>query len=167
MYGATLEEAEQWIKNFEDRLDRMISGIEQKFPGGCHTFLANIYDPSDDTGDTKSLFTGLPSWPDGLLLLRAYNDIIANCAAKNRNVYLVNIHDLFLGHGIHCKKFWLRHYRYNDPHYWYYMNIEDPSQRGYDAIRRAFLLEMIKVFVNDCTFQISFNDKNDKFQHNI
>ena len=159
MYGATFEQAKQWIKKFEDRLDQMISDIGRKFPGGCHIFLANIYDPSDGTGDTQSCFTGLPTWPDGLLILKAYNEIISNCSAKYLNVYLVNVYDTFLGHGIHCKKFWLRNYRYDDPHYWYYLNIEDPSQRGYDAIRRVFLLEMIKVFGNNGILQNQFEPK--------
>ncbi len=29
-------------------------------------------------------------------------------------------------------------------HYWYYTNLEDPNERGYDAIRRLFLLEMME-----------------------
>ena len=36
-------------------------------------------------------------------------------------------------------------YRAEDPHYWYAPNIEDPHNRGYDAIRRLFLLELIKL----------------------
>ncbi len=146
MYGASLEQAKIWIQNFEKRLDQMIFDINKKFPGGCHIFLANIYDPSDGTGDTKAFFTGLPSWPDGVAILKVYNDIISNCARKYDYVHLVNIHDVFLGHGIHCRKFWLKNYQFHDPHYWYYMNIEDPNPRGFDAIRRLFLLEMIKVF---------------------
>ena len=31
-----------------------------------------------------------------------------------------------------------------DPYHWYFHNIEDPNPRGYDAIRRLFLLEMIR-----------------------
>jgi hypothetical protein len=110
--------------------------------------LANIYDPSDGTGNTNRWLTGLPYWPDGLLILAEYNKIISQCAEKHNNVHLVDIHSSFLGHGIHCKKFWLKNYRFNDPHYWYSI-IEDPNQRGYDAIRRLFLLEMVRVFVNN------------------
>jgi len=29
-----------------------------------------------------------------------------------------------------------------DPHCWYYTNLEDPNGRGYDALRRLFLIEM-------------------------
>jgi lysophospholipase L1-like esterase len=150
MYGATLDQAERWIKNFEKRLDEMIVNITEKFPGGCHIFLGNIYDPSDGTGNTGSWLTGLPAWPDGLLILEAYNKIISECAGKYDNVHLVDIHGLFLGHGIHCRKFWLKNYCWRDPHYWYQLNIiEDPSIRGYDALRRLYLIEIAKVFHNN------------------
>jgi len=148
MYGATFAQAEPWIYNFEQRLDEMMTSLKNIFPGGCQIFIANIYDPSDDTGNTKQWLTGLPSWPDGERILRAYNKRIADCAAKYGYVHLVDIHTPFLGHGIHCRKFWLRHYHPDDPTYWYYLNIEDPDERGYDAIRRLFLNEMIKVFAD-------------------
>jgi hypothetical protein len=50
---------------------------------------------------------------------------------------------------LHCAKPWTRHYRASDPHYWYNPNVEDPNDRGYDAIRRLFLLRMIDVFAKD------------------
>ncbi len=145
MYGATLAQAKPWIDNFEKRLEQMILHLKRVFPGGCHVFLANIYDPSDGTGKTNTWLTGLPPWPDGPSILKEYNKIISQCADKHNFVHLVDIHKTFLGHGIHCRKFWLKHYRPSDPHYWYHINIEDPSERGYDAIRRLFLIEMIKV----------------------
>ncbi|MEN6385790.1 MAG: SGNH/GDSL hydrolase family protein [Phycisphaerales bacterium] len=147
MYGASLQQAKPWIENFKLRLDQMVMDVNEKFPGGCEIFLANIYDPSDDTGNTNELFTGLPNWPDGLLILAEYNKIISDCADKFKNVHLVNIYTPFLGHGINCNKFWLKNYQSDDPYYWYYMNIEDHNPRGYYAIRRLFLNEMIKIFV--------------------
>ncbi|MHC4757809.1 MAG: SGNH/GDSL hydrolase family protein [Planctomycetota bacterium] len=149
MYGATLQEAQQWIENYKVRLEKMVMMLKEKFPGGCHIFLANIYDPSDGTGNTKEFFTGLPPWPDGLAIHKQYNDIIAQCAQNHDHVHLIDIYTPFLGHGIHCKKFWLRHYHISDPHYWYDLNIEDPNDRGYDAIRRLFLIEIMKVFFNE------------------
>lgn len=50
----------------------------------------------------------------------------------------------FLGHGIHCRKFWTRNFNWRDAHYWYYDNIEDPIDRGYDALRRVFLAEFVR-----------------------
>jgi lysophospholipase L1-like esterase len=145
MYGATLEQARPWIANFEKRLDEMITAIGKAFPGGCHIFLANIYDPTDGKGTPG--FTGLPKWPDGLPILSAYNDIIRRCDEKYDYVHLVNIHDPFLGHGINCRKFWGKYYRPYDPHFWYALILEDPNTRGYDAVRRLFLLEIIKAYV--------------------
>ena len=142
MYGSTLKQAQKWIANYEKRLDEMVNRVKAAFPGGCHIFLANIYDPTDGTGDLG--LTGLPAWPDGLSVLEAYNGIIVRCCEKHDFVHLVNIHEPFLGHGIHCTKFWLKHYRADSPHYWYSI-IEDPNERGYDAVRRLFLLEMIEV----------------------
>lgn len=144
MYGASWEQAQPWIKNFEQRLDWMIVEITERFPGGCHIFLANIYDPTDGVGDIER--AGLPAWKDGLRILAAYNEIIARCAEKHSNVHLVDFHSAFLGHGIHCTRFWSKHYDRRDPHYWYYENLEDPNERGYDAIRRLFLNEMGAVF---------------------
>ena len=149
MYGATLEQAGPWIDNFQKRLNEMMVEIKKKFPGGCHVFLANIYDPSDGSGQTTVGFWGLPYWPDGTAILKAYNDIIAGCAAKHDNVHLVDIHGAFLGHGIHCKKFWREHYRSSDPNYWYYYLVEEPNDRGHDAIRRLFLTEISKVFYHE------------------
>jgi lysophospholipase L1-like esterase len=143
MYGATLEQAAPWIDNFKERLDAIIDQIADKFPGGCEFFVANIYDPTDGVGDAEN--AGLPAWPDGLKVLEAYNAIIASAAEKRKNVTLVNMHGLFLGHGIHCLKFWQSHYDSHDPRYWYGDNLEDPNDRGYDALRRLFLIEVARV----------------------
>jgi lysophospholipase L1-like esterase len=142
MYGATIEQAGPWIDNFRRRLDLLIDLIEARFPGGCHVFLADIYDPSDGVGDPPS--AGLPRWKDCLTIHGQYNEIIHACAAKRDNVHLVPMHAEFLGHGVHCAQLWRRHYREEDPCYWYGSNLEDPNERGYDAIRRLFLIEMSK-----------------------
>ncbi len=143
MYGASWEQAQPWIANFEGRLNEMIDLLEQKFPGGCHIFLGDIYDPTDGVGDAPSVF--LPHWPDGLRIHMAYNQVIHRCARKRESVELVPICVTFLGHGSHCTQFWRANYCSEDPHYWYFDNIEDPNDRGYDALRRIFLLEMIRV----------------------
>ncbi|MGO8836130.1 MAG: SGNH/GDSL hydrolase family protein [Limisphaerales bacterium] len=140
MYGASLQQAKPWIEDFDRRLNLMINEITTRFPGGCQIFLADIYDPTDGAGDIQH--TTLPGWPDGLKILSAYNEIIQACARSHTNVHRVNLHDAFLGHGIHCAQFWTKHYDWKDPHYWYFINLEDPNERGYDALRRLFLNEM-------------------------
>jgi lysophospholipase L1-like esterase len=143
MYGATWEQSQPWIKNFQQRLDRLLDGITDRFPGGCQIFLANIYDPTDGIGDAER--AGLPAWRDGLRIHAAYNAIIARVGAERPNVRVVDMHGAFLGHGIHCRQFWRSHYDRSDPTYWYFENLEDPNERGYDAIRRLMLIEMAKI----------------------
>jgi lysophospholipase L1-like esterase len=140
MYGATLAQARPWIVNFERRLERMLAILKDRFPGGCRIFLANIYDPTDGVGTAHTV--GLPSWKDGLAIHCAYNETLARVAARHPSVRLVDIQTPLLGHGIYCRQFWRSRYRAADPTHWFYSNFEDPNDRGYDAIRRAFLMEM-------------------------
>ncbi|HVE42508.1 MAG TPA: SGNH/GDSL hydrolase family protein [Planctomycetota bacterium] len=144
MYGARLEQAGPWIESFEKRLHALFEKIKELFPGGCHIFIADIFDPTDGEGDIEN--AGLPKWPEGEAVLKAYNDVIHRSARKYPYVHVVPMHDAFLGHGIHCTDRGGKHYRPEDPTYWYYENLEDPNDRGYDAIRRLFLLEIEKVF---------------------
>jgi hypothetical protein len=143
MYGATLAQAEPWIKNFEQRLSKMLDLVQQKFPGGCEIFIGDIYDPSDGVGDAPSVF--FPAWQDAMAIHHAYNAAIHRCASRD-HVHPVPVHGTFLGHGIHCTQFWRKHYRADDPHYWFYTNLEDPNDRGYDALRRIFLLKIAETF---------------------
>lgn len=143
MFGATWEQARPWIANYEKRLDRMFERILAAFPGGCRIFIADIYDPTDGAGDIES--AGLPPWPDGEVILAAANGAIRASASRFPQVHVVPMHDAFLGHGMHCTQRWNQHYHKDDPGYWFYANLEDPNPRGYDAIRRLFLLEIQKV----------------------
>lgn len=143
MYGATLAQAQPWIVNYQARLDGMLTDIEEKFPGGCLIFLADIYDPSDGVGDPETTWA-LPAWPDALPILAAYNQTIRDVAATHPAVRVVPMHDAFLGHGIHCRQWWRKHYCSSDPTFWYGYIIEDPNDRGYDALRRVFLNEIVK-----------------------
>lgn len=143
MYGATLQEAQPWIENFDARLTQILDEIADRFPGGHHVFLANIYDPTDGIGDTVN--AGLPAWPDGVKVLQAYNDIIEKTCEERDDVTLVDMHGEFLGHGIHSRQFWRSFYRSEDPGYWYWDNLEDPNDRGYDALRRLYLNAIAEV----------------------
>jgi lysophospholipase L1-like esterase len=142
MYGASMEEAKPWVENFGRRLDSTLVQIEGRFPGGYEIFLANIFDPTDGFGDAE--WAGLPAWKDSMQILDAYNAVIRHAADTHPNVHVVDIHAAFLGHGIHCTQFWRAHFDWHDPHYWSYANLEDPNERGYDVIRRLFLLEIAK-----------------------
>jgi lysophospholipase L1-like esterase len=142
MYGASLDEAKPWVENFRRRLDSMLEQINSRFPGGCEIFLANVFDPTDGLGDADR--AGLPTWKDSMQILDACNAVIRHAADMHPNVHIVDIHAAFLGHGIHCTQFWHAHFDWHDPHYWYFTNLEDPNERGYDVIRRLFLIEIEK-----------------------
>ncbi|MDC0936873.1 SGNH/GDSL hydrolase family protein [Pirellulales bacterium] len=142
MYGATLAQAAPWIESFKQRLETILDTIVSRFPGGCEIYLANIYDPTDGVGDAPSVY--LPHWPDGIDIHARYNDVISECAESRPNVHVVPLYETFLGHGSHCRQFWRSTYDAADPHYWYFHNIEDPNDRGYDAIRRVFLNTILK-----------------------
>jgi lysophospholipase L1-like esterase len=140
MYGATLEQARPCIEDYRTRLNRILDLLNERFPGGCDVFLADIYDPTDGAGDAGN--AGLPPWPDGVRILAEYNAVIHQAASDRENVHVVPMHETFLGHGIHCTNWWRNTYCEEDPHYWYAFNLEDPNERGYDALRRIFLIEM-------------------------
>jgi lysophospholipase L1-like esterase len=143
MYGATRAQAQPWIDRFAQRLETLLNAINERFPGGCHIFLGDIYDPTDGVGDAVS--ARMPDWPDALAIHSQYNAILRSAAERRANVHLVPLYDTFLGHGIHCRQFWRKTYRRDDPTYWFWGNIEDPNDRGHDAIRRAFLMEIARV----------------------
>ncbi len=143
MYGANASEIGEWVTNFDSRLDTIAGRVRETFPGGCHLFIANIYDPTDGDGDIEH--AGLPAWPDGVQVVAAYNEVLSRFAERHPDVTLIDMRAAFLGHGIHCTHFWHRNYRADDPHYWYWDNLEDPNDQGYDAIRRLFLIEMARV----------------------
>ncbi len=145
MYGCTTEQAMQWTPSYHKRLKRIIESVNSRFPGGCEIFLANVYDPTDGVGDIHHANVVLPKWPSGMQALSLFNRTIAEVCEEYPNVHLVDIHEQFLGHGIHCSDRRNAHYRTDDPHYWYFANLEDPNDRGYDAIRRTFLIEMAVV----------------------
>ena len=143
MYEAKIGDVAEWVRNFDQRLDTIASRVRETFPGGCHIFIANIYDPTDGDGDIAN--AGLPPWADGVKVLQVYNDVLARFADRREDVTLIDMRAAFLGHGIHCTHFWHRSYCKADPHYWYWDNLEDPNDRGYDALHRLFLIEMARI----------------------
>jgi len=112
----------------------MVAELKNRFPAGVTIYLATIYDPSDGTGVLRH--TGLRAWPDGVRILAGYNEEIRKTAARHREVRVVEVHRAFLGHGFHCRHSWEPHYDHAEPYCWLASNIEDPNDRGYDAIRR-------------------------------
>jgi len=143
MYGCSYEQALVWTENVKQRIGKLLEGLVAGFEGSCEIFLANIYDPTDGLSDPY--IVGFPRWSEGTRVVILMNKKIAELCDSYQNVHLVDIHSEFLGHGIHCTEWWRKHYKKDDPHYWYARNFEDPNPRGHDAIRRLFLLKMAEV----------------------
>ena len=143
MFGAKLNEIGEWKKNFDDRLETIYKAVEKSFPGGFHMFVGDIYDPTDGDSDCEN--AGLPAWSEGSAVLSAWNGVLREFAKRHSDTFMVGIRAEFLGHGIHCVQFWHHAYRSQRAGYWYWGNLEDPNDRGYDAIRRLYLNSMIKV----------------------
>lgn len=152
IYGATREKIPDYARLFEARLQKLLGKIKAKFPGGVKIFIFSIYDPTDGVGDIENvhpllkILKKLPKWPDGLYALNLWNTIIKKAAIELDYVVLVDIHQAFLGHGLHCNDKANPYFKPQNPYYWYYINLEDPNKTGYDAIRRLVLLKMIEVF---------------------
>lgn len=148
LYGAGWEEGRVYAQNFRERLEQLLDGLIERFPGGCDIYLATIFDPTDGVGDIENVnfmlraVRPLPAWPDGLKIHAAFNQHIREAAAARPQVHVVDVHRAMLGHGLHCRESSRPFYDAKDPTYWYYYNLEDPNERGYDAIRRAFLRAM-------------------------
>lgn len=132
MYGATLEQAKPWIANFRKRTEELLDGIKTRYPGGVRVFLATIYDPTDGVGDIENGNLPLPPWKHGLPILQAYNEILRDAAARRPEVYLVDMHKAFMGHGIH----------HGNRPYFYFANLEDPNDAGYDRLTEEFFAAM-------------------------
>ena len=144
MYGATLEQAQPWIENFEKRLSEMIELSGSPISRRLHDLPGRHLRSERRRGrSAPALFAARLARLHGRFT-GAYNDVIHRCAEKHKSVHVVPMHAEFLGHGIHCTQPWRKHYRADDPHYWYAWNLEDPNIRGYDAIRRLFLIEIAK-----------------------
>jgi len=152
LYGANWADGQRYAQAFRQRLNQLLDAIAARFPGGCDIFIATIFDPTDGVGDIERanailrLFKPLPAWPDGLRIHAEFNRHIREAAAARPNVHVVNVHGTLLGHGLHHNDSQNSHYQAQDPTFWYFVNLEDPNRRGYDAIRRVFLIEMIRVF---------------------
>lgn len=145
LYGSPAENLPADRQRFAARLDQLMRELQASLPAGLEVYLQTIYDPTDGVGDIENvspllrLIRPLPRWPAGLAYLTAWNEEIRALPQRFPFVRVVDVHKVFLGHGIHCDDPANPHYDARDPSYWYYWNLEDPNVRGYDAIRRAYL----------------------------
>jgi hypothetical protein len=115
--------------DFERRLGRVLDTIRDRFLGGCHIFLGDYFDPTDGQGDIEHAPITLPRWPDGEAVLNEYNHALREVASHRTGwVHVIGLRQAFAGHGIH----------HGSQAYWYFYNLEDPNDEGYEAIGRLY-----------------------------
>jgi lysophospholipase L1-like esterase len=101
-----------------------------RFGAGVDVYVlyANIYDPTDETGNFQScglplsLFTPTPAVT--VSVFDRWNAVITTESAKYPNVFVEPLHDTFLGHGI------------VDSVNWFYSDCIHPDEPGHHQIRR-------------------------------
>ena len=142
MYGATLAQAQPWIENYEVRLDAMIDLLREPLSRRLYDLLGRHLRSQRRRG--RSAAAGLPAWPDcmtdpsGLQQSDPPRGRPARVGPRRADARGVS----GPRHPLHPAL--AQHYRLGDPTYWYAVNLENPNVRGYDAIRRLFLIEIAK-----------------------
>jgi lysophospholipase L1-like esterase len=102
--------------------DRFGSGVE------VYVLFANIYDPTDKTGD----FTTCPfpltlyNSPNAVPIFNRWNMPFTSELPKYHNSVVEPLYDAFLGHGIH------------DMDNWFFNDCIHPNTKGHHQLRRLF-----------------------------
>ena len=110
------------------KVDRFGAGVQVKI------LLANIYDPSDGTGNFTYQGTKCPGalgfWPAGTAtdpLLTPWEQIMTDTTTKYPQVQVLGLHDRFHGHGVAAMPTW------------FFSDCIHPNTAGHDQIRGLFL----------------------------
>tara|TARA_B100000315_G_C14594719_1_gene598154 strand:- start:4886 stop:5758 length:873 start_codon:yes stop_codon:yes gene_type:complete len=123
---------EEHATSIANNIQRMLGIIRTTFPNSL-ILVGTIYDPTDGVGD---LFSPDQPLPDALKMLDLINARIRSFSSLPW-VQLVDIHQHFLGHGLHYADSANPHYDQGDPTYWFTSKIE-PNKRGASEVRRLF-----------------------------
>lgn len=107
-----------------------------RFPDGTYLAIANVYDPTDTTGQVDECFYGL-----NLSALQddfdRFNERTREAAVRNGWAW-VDLHGHFVGHGFRYDEdgFWADP---DDPTLWFQDDCIHPNVRGHHEVRRLFL----------------------------
>ena len=125
--------------DFQGYLDEAIAELTKpdRFGAGVKVtvFVANVYDPSDGTGDFTVAASGkkcpgaLSFFPAGKAtapLLDPWEKIFADVAAKHPGSNVVDLRGKYQGHGV------------NKADSWFYGDCIHPNAAGHDAVRDLF-----------------------------
>ena len=96
--------------------------------------VGTVYDPSDGTGDAVRL--GLPSWPDGVAVIKELNDGLRGVADRH-GATVAEIAEHFRGHGLLAGDPVGREPRPAERGLWF-CNLIEPNAWGAGGVREAF-----------------------------
>ncbi|MES2459713.1 MAG: SGNH/GDSL hydrolase family protein [Armatimonadota bacterium] len=127
--------AEQAQRALRENGQAILSQVRKLCEPDAPLLLGTVYDPSDGTGDTGRL--NLLPWPGALGWIHRFNETLRELAAKN-DVLLVDLHALFLGHGLATGE----NPAQSDPRPanrdLYYCGVIEPNAWGASAIRAGW-----------------------------
>lgn len=129
-----LDEEDAWDVGW--RLEQILDEVQRQYADSL-VILGTIYDPTDGVGDL--LVPGQPL-TEPLQVLHATNEAIRKLGER-KGVRVADLHQHFLGHGIHCHEPSNPNYHPDDPSYWFVLDIE-PNARGASEVRRCFVNAM-------------------------
>jgi lysophospholipase L1-like esterase len=118
------------VRNVETALTR----LRERFGDAPTIMLTTVYDPSDGAGELPG--SGLPPWPEGLVILAALNEELRRLAAGHGTL-LADVHTRFLGHGYVAGDASAFDARPADRNLWFCGTIE-PNAWGASEIRAAW-----------------------------
>lgn len=133
------EAALETMAEVEENLLTMFSFFADpsRFPDGAWIYFTNVYDPTDDLGQSDDCFFGFDLsdiWPYFRDANAALQDL-----ARREGVALVDLHGHFLGHGHNYADSSLPEHDAADLSLWFSDDCIHPNDRGHHELRRLFL----------------------------
>ena len=145
--------SEPLADDFEQNLHLVVDRLEQKYTGELYILVATIHDPGDGqdavydrTGLDESenvcailfLLEGLGVQDEAHANLDYWNTKYPAVATARDPLYVADLHDRFLGHGVNYNDPNSPYYDEADPTMWIQGDCVHPNDRGDSEIRRLF-----------------------------
>lgn len=132
-YGDT-EAARDVIVPVQSALARALPEIAGFLGPSGRIVVGTVYDPSDGTGDAVRL--GLPSWPDGVAVIKELDDGLRDVADRH-GATVAEIAEHFRGHGLLAGDPAGHEPRPAERGLWF-CNLIEPNAWGAGGVREAF-----------------------------
>jgi lysophospholipase L1-like esterase len=129
-------DAEAVVATMLANIEEIVLTLQDQFPDGAYIYLANVYEPSDGTGQTGACFFGL-NYSDKLPLLDEADQSLRDMGA-DLGFAALDMRAHFEGHGFNREDANLDTHHADDPSMWFENDCIHPNDRGHHEIRRLF-----------------------------